>query len=183
MNELKNEMKIDIYSDEIEWNAWNKRGDSVIHIELRKWADIVIIAPLSANSLAKISNGICDNLLTSIIRAWDFNHHHVIIAPAMNTIMWHNPFTQIQLNKLKQMFDDKIHILQPISKKLMCNDIGKGAMAKPQTIVKLTKDILYNNKQINNKYTFKKIDTGLIVFGFICLTLFIFKDTSKRDKT
>lgn len=45
--------------------AWQKRGDPVIHIDLRKWADILLIAPLDANTLAKISHGICDNLLVS----------------------------------------------------------------------------------------------------------------------
>lgn len=47
-------------------------GDPVMHIELRRWADILIIAPLSANTLAKAANGMCDNLLTCVVRAWDF---------------------------------------------------------------------------------------------------------------
>jgi len=51
--------------------TWNKRGDPVLHIELRKWADAILVSPLSANTLAKISNGICDNLLTLIFRCWD----------------------------------------------------------------------------------------------------------------
>lgn len=46
---------------------------SVLHIELRKWADVLLIAPLSANTLAKIAGGLCDNLLTSVVRAWDFS--------------------------------------------------------------------------------------------------------------
>lgn len=49
---------------------WKNRGDPVLHIQLRKWADYLLIAPLSANTLAKISNGICDNLLTLVCRAW-----------------------------------------------------------------------------------------------------------------
>lgn len=49
---------------------WEKRGDPVLHIELRKWANIMLIAPLSANTLAKLSNGLCDNLLTLVCRAW-----------------------------------------------------------------------------------------------------------------
>jgi phosphopantothenoylcysteine decarboxylase len=63
----------DVYDDESEWYAWTKKGDTVVHIELRRWADIGLVAPLSANSLAKIATGICDNLLTSVLRAWDFN--------------------------------------------------------------------------------------------------------------
>ena len=50
---------------------WSKRGDPVLHIELRRWADALVIAPLSANTLAKLSNGICDNLVTLICRCWD----------------------------------------------------------------------------------------------------------------
>lgn len=51
------------FSDTTEWHDWAKKGDPVLHIELRKWADIFVIAPLSANTLAKIANGLCDNLL------------------------------------------------------------------------------------------------------------------------
>ena len=49
------------------------RGDPVLHIELRKWADICVVAPLSANTLAKLAMGMADNLLTSTLRAWDFS--------------------------------------------------------------------------------------------------------------
>jgi phosphopantothenoylcysteine decarboxylase len=60
-----------IYLDEEEWkNPW-KRGDGILHIELRRWADLMVIAPLSANSMAKIVGGICDNLVLSVVRAWD----------------------------------------------------------------------------------------------------------------
>jgi len=55
--------QVKIYSDKDEWDAWKKIGDPVVHIELRRWADVLLIAPLSANSLAKISNGQCDNLV------------------------------------------------------------------------------------------------------------------------
>lgn len=63
---------IEVFTDENEWSTWQKRGDPVLHIELRKWADMILIAPLSANTMAKIVNGICDNLLTCVMRAWDF---------------------------------------------------------------------------------------------------------------
>ena len=60
-----------IYSDEDEWeNSW-VRGDDILHIELRRWADIFVIAPLSANSMAKMTAGFADNLLLSVVRAWD----------------------------------------------------------------------------------------------------------------
>lgn len=62
-----------IYHDEDEWRKPWVRGDSILHIELRRWADLMLIMPLSANSLAKISQGMSDNLVTSVVRAWDFS--------------------------------------------------------------------------------------------------------------
>jgi len=58
--------------DEDDWRSWKTVGDDVLHIELRRWADIMVIAPLSANTLAKVANGMCDNLLTCVVRAWDW---------------------------------------------------------------------------------------------------------------
>jgi phosphopantothenoylcysteine decarboxylase len=62
-----------IYFDEDEWAKPWVRGDSILHIELRRWADLMVVAPLSANGLAKISQGFSDNLISSVIRAWDFS--------------------------------------------------------------------------------------------------------------
>lgn len=62
-----------IYHDEDEWRKPWVRGDNILHIELRRWADLMLIAPLSANSLAKVSQGMSDSLVTSVIRAWDFS--------------------------------------------------------------------------------------------------------------
>lgn len=62
-----------IAGDEDEWHDWKAVGDPVLHIELRRWADVYVVAPLSANSLAKLATGLCDNLVTCVARAWDFN--------------------------------------------------------------------------------------------------------------
>jgi phosphopantothenoylcysteine decarboxylase len=62
-----------IYFDEHEWSKPWVRGDSILHIELRRWADLMVVAPLSANGLAKIATGMSDNLISSVIRAWDFD--------------------------------------------------------------------------------------------------------------
>ena len=61
-----------IAGDEDEWRQWGQVGDPVVHIELRRWADAFVVAPLSANTLAKVAGGLCDNLLTCVVRAWDF---------------------------------------------------------------------------------------------------------------
>jgi phosphopantothenoylcysteine decarboxylase len=81
-----------VFTDEEEWTIWQKIGDPVLHIELSQWADLVIVAPASADILAKINSGISDTLLLSILRAWNFQKP-CMLCPAMNTIMWEHPVT------------------------------------------------------------------------------------------
>ncbi|XP_071297941.1 phosphopantothenoylcysteine decarboxylase isoform X4 [Agelaius tricolor] len=64
------EIPVTLYGDEEEWQLWKGRSDPVLHIELRRWADLMVVAPLDANTLAKVANGICDNLLALKIAAW-----------------------------------------------------------------------------------------------------------------
>jgi phosphopantothenoylcysteine decarboxylase len=77
-----------------EWKGWQTLGDPVLHIQLRDWADIAVVAPLSAHSLAKIATGLCDDPLSCVLRAWDLGYHAtrpgkpLVLAPAMNTAMW-----------------------------------------------------------------------------------------------
>eukprot|EP01111_Echinosteliopsis_oligospora_P018006 TRINITY_DN8031_c0_g1_i1.p1 TRINITY_DN8031_c0_g1~~TRINITY_DN8031_c0_g1_i1.p1 ORF type:complete len:342 (-),score=73.09 TRINITY_DN8031_c0_g1_i1:566-1591(-) len=127
----KDKIDVPILTDEDEWQSWKSLADSVLHIELRKWADLIIIAPLSANTLAKLANGLCDNLLTCVARAWD-NQKPFIVAPAMNTHMWSHPLTSRHLREIGEL---GISVINPISKKLACGDTGLGAMAEVQTIV------------------------------------------------
>ena len=107
------------------------RGDPVLHIELRKWADVLLIAPLDANTLAKLAHGLCDNLLTCIVRAWD-GRKPLIVAPAMNTLMYEHPFTQQHLNILRHL---QYTVVDPVSKPLACGDVGVGAMAAVDALV------------------------------------------------
>lgn len=129
---------VKVYRDKDEWSMWNRRGDPVLHIDLRRWADILIIAPLDANTLAKISTGICDNLLTCIIRAWDVQKP-LLFCPAMNTYMWNHPVTAHQIAILKSWGYVEIPC---ISKMLMCGDKGLGAMADISTIVDKVAELL-----------------------------------------
>ena len=139
---------IGFHSDEEEWRDWKKVGDPVLHIELRRWADILVIAPCSANTLAKLANGLCDDLLSCIVRAWDFKdpNKRLVIAPAMNTMMWESPFTQKHLETLVELgggtMDDqkRVQIIGPVEKTLACGDVGNGAMASPEDIVRLVAD-------------------------------------------
>ena len=120
---------IKIFNDSAE--TWKKIGDPILHIELRKWADILIIAPLSMNTLAKIANGLCDNLLTEIVRAWDYSKPF-IVCPSGNTMMIENEPTQEQISVLKNR---GIKVLNQIEKTLACGDTGIGAMCHHQSIV------------------------------------------------
>ena len=149
--ELKNDLSaanVGFHSDEEEWRDWKKVGDPVLHIELRRWADILVIAPCSANTLAKLANGLCDDLLSCIVRAWDFKdpNKRLIIAPAMNTMMWESPFTQKHLETLVELgggtMDDqkRVQIIGPVEKTLACGDVGNGAMASPEDIARLVAD-------------------------------------------
>ena len=74
-------IEIPIFLDESEWYNWKEKGDPVLHIDLRKWADIFLIAPLSANTMGKIKNGICDNLLVNLLFIVKFfNYNYKLIS-------------------------------------------------------------------------------------------------------
>ncbi|XP_054858632.1 phosphopantothenoylcysteine decarboxylase [Eublepharis macularius] len=132
------EIPVTLYSDVDEWQLWKGRTDPVLHIDLRRWADLMLVAPLDANTLAKIANGICDNLLTCVIRAWDLSKP-LLFCPAMNTAMWEHPITARQIEQLKGFGYTEISC---IVKKLVCGDEGRGAMAEVPTIVGKVKAIL-----------------------------------------
>jgi phosphopantothenoylcysteine decarboxylase len=111
---------VPVLRDNDEWKDTSK----VLHIELVKWCDVFVIMPCSANTLAKLSWGISDNLLMSCARAWDFNKK-MWIAPSMNTKMWEHPSTLEQLQRVKSW---GIGVIDPVEKVLYCGDKGIGAM-------------------------------------------------------
>ena len=164
------EPPVQIYRDSDEWNDYKSvKGDPVLHIELRKWAHVLCIAPLSANTLAKFAGGLCDNLVVRLIvtcngeeatlplvhlrrgvilnwalqtcvgRAWDMSRP-VIGAPAMNTHMWNHPFTERHL----RVFRDELgyRIVEPASGSLACGDTGKGLLPPPAVIVEAIENAL-----------------------------------------
>lgn len=125
--------EVEVLGDAQEWEAWSAVGDPVLHVELRKWADVLCLAPLSANSLAKLAGGFCDGLLTCTFRAWDWaSGRAVVAAPAMNTLMWQSPLTDPQIDTLRRL---GVRVVEPVAKMLACGDEGVGAMAAPDAIV------------------------------------------------
>ena len=138
-----------------------RTGDPVLHIELRRWADLFAVAPLDANTLAKLACGLADNCLTCVWRAWDPDRP-VVLAPAMNTLMWEHPLTARHLRQLAADagarppdglgLDDliawvnagcpRLRVVAPQSRQLACGDVGVGAMAAPERIVAASGDLL-----------------------------------------
>ena len=121
--------------DEDEWPGESyQRGDPVLHIELRRWADVLLIAPLDANTLAKLALGITDNCLTCVYRAWD-RSRPAILAPAMNTLMWEHPVTARHIAQIAEDLGTSLRVVSPVSKQLACEDVGTGAMAERDAIL------------------------------------------------
>lgn len=126
-----------IFVDADEWRAYSAvHAGTVLHIELRKWADVLLLAPLSANTLAKVACGLADNLVTCVARAWDFSDaaKAFIVAPAMNTAMLAHPVTAPQLRQLREW---GVVVLPTATKTLACGDVGAGAMASVGDIAAL----------------------------------------------
>lgn len=101
---------------------------STEHVELAKEADVVMIAPATANIIAKIAHGMADDMLTTTMLACDCPK---IVAPAMNTRMYENPVTQDNIRKLEEY---GMTIAHPTSGHLACGDIGKGKMLEPEEL-------------------------------------------------
>ena len=119
--------------------------EQVHHIELAKWADVMLIAPASANTIAKMANGIADNFLLSTYLACDKD---VIIAPAMNTNMLKSKATQRNLETLNK---DGVKIIKPEPGILACNTIGDGRLEEPSEIVDYLEDYFTEKDLLGKK--------------------------------
>ncbi|KAJ5099231.1 hypothetical protein N7532_006232 [Penicillium argentinense] len=160
LDSLRNTPGVDgIYRDSDEWSRPWIRGAPILHIELRKWAHILLVAPLSANTMAKMTMGMSDNLLLSVLRAWDTTglvdlgfkpkKPMVFLAPAMNTAMYVHPVTEKSLKVLRDEWgwssskpEGWITILPPIEKSLACGDAGTGGMMDWRNIVEAIREYL-----------------------------------------
>ncbi|MBN1509435.1 MAG: phosphopantothenoylcysteine decarboxylase [Sedimentisphaerales bacterium] len=112
-------------------SLWNDPEDRKgAHIVLADWADVVVVAPASADILGKMANGICDDLLsTALCTCWA---RPMLFAPAMNTRMWENPAVQRNVASLREM---GVRMVGPAIGRLACGDEGIGRMAEPKDIL------------------------------------------------
>lgn len=99
------------------------------HIELAKWADLIVIAPASANTLARLAMGMADDLLTTVCLA---TTAPVLIAPAMNQQMWAHPAVSLNVQTLADM---NYHIIKPASGEQACGDVGAGRLPEPEQLL------------------------------------------------
>lgn len=106
------------------------------HIELARWADAIVIAPATANTLAKITYGLADDLLTTVCLA---SKAPLAIAPAMNQQMWHNAATQHNVQTLQQR---GVQVFGPAAGEQACGDVGFGRMLEPEQILSATEQLL-----------------------------------------
>lgn len=151
-----------VFRDFDEWaDVKYERDDPILHIDFRKWADLLVVAPLDANTLAKFALGLSDNFLSCVFRAWDFARP-VVLAPAMNTMMWQSPVTRRHLAQLLADHGDPrsagdswsldeaaevfarhapgLVLIPPQSKRLACGDVGPGAMAEVASIAEAVRE-------------------------------------------
>jgi phosphopantothenoylcysteine decarboxylase/phosphopantothenate--cysteine ligase len=151
----QNKILDDINQD---WTNEDTKNSGDNHISIGKWADIFVIAPASINTINKIANGICDNILLQSFIAFA-QDKPTLLAPAGNTNMLHNPITQSSIDKLKEL---KVGFVNTQNKELACKDIGDGAMAEPIQIYHQIYRELYKNEfwSSNNQKPKNAIVTG-----------------------
>jgi phosphopantothenoylcysteine decarboxylase/phosphopantothenate--cysteine ligase len=113
--------------------------DPIAHITFSQTIDLFIIAPATANVLAKMANGIADDFLTSTYLACNAP---VLVAPAMNTTMWHHPATQRNIQNLKEA---GVHVIEPDEGEMACGTIGPGRLSAPERIVEEALKILHED--------------------------------------
>ncbi|WP_170356957.1 flavoprotein [Ruegeria arenilitoris] len=130
----------DYYRDDDEWNfRYTEFGMPLraSHLALCDWADCVIVAPVTCNTMGKIANGIADNLLTSVFVAWQYRNKPAILCPACNTNMWNNVTTQNNVEKLRDL---GIDLVGPRKGRLSNGMMGIGMMATPDQIMEVLEE-------------------------------------------
>ena len=112
------------------FSTGGEKGVSPIeHIDLAKWPDLIVVAPTTANTLAKFGGGAADDLLSSIVSAYD---GPVVVAPAMNDVMWKNEATQENIRTISHR---GVRVIMPGTGDLACGYEAEGRMAEPRQIM------------------------------------------------
>ena len=125
------------YTDRDFWQPIHQRP---LHIELGEWADVLLIAPLTANTLGKLANGLADNLLTNIVLA---SNCPILLAPAMNTEMWEQVAVRRNWQLLTQ--DLRYHTTGPNAGLLACDRVGSGRMSEPADMLPYITSLLHTH--------------------------------------
>ncbi|HAZ11820.1 MAG: hypothetical protein A2X86_07790 [Bdellovibrionales bacterium GWA2_49_15] len=118
--------------DDFKSAANNDLPGPVLHINLAKWADRMVLAPLSANTLAKMAHGMADDLLCSVVLARR-QGTPLLLYPAMNTLMWNNPMVQENCQRLQRSPEVFLH--PPLEGELVCGDEGQGKLPSVETLL------------------------------------------------
>ncbi len=126
------------YTDKDFWQPLNRP----LHIDLGEWAEFIVIAPLTANTLAKLAHGMADNLLTNTVLA---SNCPILLAPAMNTEMWQQ--LSVQRNWQQLLTDKRYYGMQTGYGLLACDRVGAGRMAEPKEILANLRSLLYAKGQ------------------------------------
>jgi len=136
-------------------------GQAMEHIYLARWADLILVAPATANTINKLSQGVGDDLLSTIFLAHDFEKPF-LLAPAMNTKMYLHPVTQKSITELKSM---GVEILETASGVLACGEIGYGRLLEPDLMYNELVSRINTTASVHSKATNKKSFKVLITSG------------------
>jgi phosphopantothenoylcysteine decarboxylase/phosphopantothenate--cysteine ligase len=162
----KNPVLIDFQKDKTgEWNN---------HVELGIWADVMLIAPASAHTIAKMANGLCDNLL---LASYLSARCPVFLCPAMDLDMFTHPSTLHNLKKLQEFGN---HIIEPTEGELASGLFGKGRMAEPEEIISVIEHFFDSQKQAKNLYGKKALITAGATREYIDPVRFISNNSSGK---
>ncbi|MDC0232134.1 bifunctional phosphopantothenoylcysteine decarboxylase/phosphopantothenate--cysteine ligase CoaBC [Pelagibacteraceae bacterium] len=121
------------------------------HISLSRWADVILVAPTTANTISKLSTGSSDDLASTVMLA---ANKDIFLAPAMNVRMWEHPSTKENLRKLKSY---NYKIIGPETGDMACGEFGEGKMTEPNEIIKIIEDYFVN---LNEKKKLKALVTA-----------------------
>lgn len=121
-----------VTSSRVYTGLWHSGSEfEIAHISLADWADVIVVAPATANIIGKFANGICDDLLSTVLCAcWA---KPMLFAPAMNEKMWENPAVQWNIKSLVEI---GVELIGPEQGRLACGDEGVGRMSEPEDILK-----------------------------------------------